>query len=178
MQFLQHSEASLLKSSKFGLIAKNIYRGRNFLQMEDHMAERVLVRQNKEYETKIFGPDPRDPESNKLFPVKEIYDLTPYGMLLASLGSCTAVLLNSYAQNHGLDLHEVELRLKYERNFKKDCENCEDIERYEEEIHEEMAFVGNLTDKEREKLFIVSHHCPIHKMLKSGIQIVSEPSKE
>ena len=138
------------------------------------MGERVIVRQSKEYETKIFGPDPGDPESNKLYPVKEIYDLTPYGMLLASLGSCTAALLNSYAQNHGLDLHEVELRLRYERNFKKDCENCEGIERYEEEIDEEISFVGNLTGKEREKLFLISHHCPIHKMLKSGIKVNSQ----
>jgi len=138
------------------------------------MAERVLVRQNKEYETKIFGPDPHDPESKKLYPVKEIYDMTPYGMLLASLGSCTAVLLNSYAQNHGLDLHEVELNLRYERNFKEDCINCEGIERYEEEIGEEISFIGNLTNKEREKLLLISYHCPIHKMLKSGIKVNSQ----
>jgi len=138
------------------------------------MAEKVIVHQNKEYETKIFGPDPRDEEAQKLYAIKEIYDLTPYGMLLASLGSCTAALLNSYAQNHGLDLHEVELRLRYERNFKKDCENCEGIERYEEEIDEEISFVGNLTGKEREKLFLISHHCPIHKMLKSGIKVNSQ----
>lgn len=138
------------------------------------MAENVTVRQDSEYETEILGPDPNDPESQKLHSVKIIYDLTPYGMLLASLGSCTAVLLNSYAQNHGLDLQRVELRLRYERNFKKDCENCEGIDRYEEQIDEEISLTGNLTGKEREKLFLISRHCPIHKMLKSGITVNSK----
>jgi len=138
------------------------------------MAENVTVRQDSKYETEILGPDPNDPESQKLHSVKIIYDLTPYGMLLASLGSCTAVLLNSYAQNHGMDLQRVELRLRYERNFKKDCENCEGIDRYEEQIDEEISLTGNLTGKEREKLFLISHHCPIHKMLKSGITVNSK----
>jgi len=113
------------------------------------MAENVIVRQDSNYETEILGPDPHDPESQKLHSVRIIYDLTPYGMLLASLGSCTAVLLNSYAQNHGLDLQGVELRLRYERNFKNDCENCEGIDRYEEQFHEEISLTGNLTGKER-----------------------------
>jgi uncharacterized OsmC-like protein len=142
------------------------------------MAEKVIVRQGSNYETEILGPDPHDPESQKLHPVRNIYDLTPYGMLLASLGSCTAALLNSYAQNHGLELQGVDLRLRYERNFKKDCENCEGIDRYEEEIDEEISFLGNLTSNEREKLFMISHHCPIHKMLKSGITVNSQLAKD
>ena len=138
------------------------------------MAEKVIVRQDSNYETEILGPDPNDPGSQKFQPIRNIYDLTPYGMLLTSLGSCTAALLNSYAQKHGLELQGVELRLRYERNFKKDCENCEGIDRYEEEIDEEISFFGNLTSKEREKLFMISHHCPIHKILKSGITVNSQ----
>jgi uncharacterized OsmC-like protein len=142
------------------------------------MGEKVIVRQKSNYDTEILGPDPNDPESQKLHSVRNIYDLTPYGMLLASLGSCTAVLLNSYAQNHGLDLHKVELTLGYERNFKKDCQNCEETEQYEEEINQEISFIGNLTGKEREKLFLISHHCPIHKMLKRGIKVNTQPAKD
>jgi putative redox protein len=141
------------------------------------MPEKIIVRQDSNYETEILGPDPNNPESQKLQPTRNIYDLTPYGMLLASLGSCTAALLNSYAQNHGLELQGLELRLRYERNFKKDCQNCEGIDRYEEEIDEEISLSGNLTGKEREKLFLISHHCPIHKMLKSGIMVNSQLAK-
>ncbi len=138
------------------------------------MAEKIIVRQDSNYETEVLGPNPHDPESEKMHPIRNIYELTPYGMLLASLGSCTAVLLNSYAQNHGMELQGVELKLRYERNFKKDCQNCEGINRYEEEVNEEISLPGNLTIKEREKLLLISHHCPIHKMLKDGITVNSQ----
>ena len=141
------------------------------------MGETIIVRQKSNYDTEILGPDPNDPESQALHRVTNIYDLTPYGMLLASLGSCTAVLLNSYAQHHGLELRKVELTLRYDRNFKKDCQNCEEIDQYEEEINEEIAFTGNLTSSNREKLFLISHHCPIHKMLKTGIKVNAQPAK-
>ncbi len=138
------------------------------------MAEKIIVRQDSNYETEVLGPNPHDPESEKMHPIRNIYELTPYGMLLASLGSCTAVLLNSYAQNHGMELQGVELKLRYERNFKKDCQNCEGINRYEEEVNEDISLSGNLTSKEREKLLLISHHCPIHKMLKDGITVNSQ----
>jgi uncharacterized OsmC-like protein len=142
------------------------------------MGETIIVRQKGNYDTEILGPDPNDPDSQELHRVTNIYDLTPYGMLLASLGSCTAVLLNSYAQHHGLDLHKVELVLSYDRNFKKDCQNCEEIDQYEEEINEQISFIGNLTTNEREKLFLISHHCPIQKMLKTGIKVNTQPAKD
>jgi uncharacterized OsmC-like protein len=142
------------------------------------MGETIIVRQKSNYDTEILGPDPNDPESQELHRVTNIYDLTPYGLLLASLGSCTAVLLNSYAQNHGLDLRKVELMLRYGRNFKKDCQNCEELDQYEEEINEEISFTGSLTSGEREKLFLISHHCPIHKMLKTGIKVNAQPTKD
>jgi putative redox protein len=138
------------------------------------MGEKVIIRQNSQYNTKIFGTDPEEPKSKELHPVKNIYDLSPYGMLLASLGSCTAVLLNSFAENHGLDLTEVEVQLEYKRSFKEDCKNCEEIEKYEDRIDDEIKLIGNLKQEEREKLFLVSRHCPIHKMLKGGIEVRSK----
>ena len=137
------------------------------------MSEKVTVRQKSSYETEFWAPDPLDPESDEMKPVRHIDDLTPYGMLLASLGSCTAVLLNAFAKNHELDLQEVELRLRFERNFREDCQNCDNIEKYEEHIEQEIIFTGELNSKEREKLFLVSRHCPIHKMLKDGIEVKS-----
>lgn len=142
------------------------------------MGETIIVRQKSNYDTEILGPDPFNPESGELHRVANIYDLTPYGMLLTSLGSCTAILLSSYAQNHGLDLHKVELMLSYDRNFKKDCQNCDEIDQYEEEINEQISFAGNLSTHDREKLFLISHHCPIHKMLKTGIKVHVQPAKD
>ena len=142
------------------------------------MAEKVVVRQRNNFETEFRALNPETPESGELYPVKHIQDLTPYGMLLASLGSCTAVVVNTYAQHHGVELDEVELAVEYERVFKDDCEHCEDIPGYKESINMSISFRGKLTPQQREKLFRISLQCPIHKMLKGCIEVRFQPAKE
>jgi uncharacterized OsmC-like protein len=142
------------------------------------MAEKVVVRQRNNFETDFRAHDPETPESGELYPVKHMQDLTPYGMLLASLGSCTAVVVNTYAQYHGIELEEVELTVEYKRVFKDDCEHCEDISGYKESINIGVSFKGKLTPQQQEKLFKISMQCPIHKMLKSGIEVSFQQTKE
>jgi len=142
------------------------------------MGEKVVVRQKKNFETDFRARDPETPESGQLYPAKHVQDLTPYGMLLASLGSCTAVVVNTYAQYHGIELEEVELAVEYERIFKDDCEHCEDISGYKESINVDITFRGKLTPEQGDKLFKISLQCPIHRILKSGIEVRFQQSKE
>jgi putative redox protein len=137
------------------------------------MGERVIVRQDRNFMTEILAVDPHDPHSDEFAEVHHIHQLTPYGMLMASLGSCTAIVLHTYAQHHGIDLQEVELRLNYDRIFAEDCADCEMIEEYKEHIDEELSFVGHLTDRDRQRLYAVSRHCPIHKILTHGMEVES-----
>jgi putative redox protein len=106
-------------------------------------------------------------------PVSELYHLTPYGMLLVSLGLCTGIVLHTYAQNHGLNLEEVGLRLQYDRVFREDCENCEQIHRYEEQFEEEVALTGDLTEEERDRLEHIAHQCSVYKILRDGATVSS-----
>jgi uncharacterized OsmC-like protein len=138
------------------------------------MSEKVVIRQKITYETEFWAVDPEAPEPAKLNHVRHIQDLTPYGMLLAGLGSCTAVVVNTYARYHGVQLSEVELTTEYQRTFKEDCEHCEEISQYDEQIKMGISFKGNLTPGDHEKLFKISLQCPIHKMFKSGIKIQSQ----
>lgn len=136
------------------------------------MAETVVVRQNSEFETEFLAVDPQAPESIPQ-PVTHLHSVTPYGMMLTSLGACTTLVLHTYAQNQGLALEMVEIRLQYRRVFIEDCEECETIDRYDEEILEEIALSGDLSEHEREKLFRIAHHCPIYKMYRDGITVRS-----
>lgn len=137
------------------------------------MTERVIVRQNNNFETEFLSIDSHQPKSQDFKPVERIDELTPYSLLLADIASCTAIILHTYAQNHGLDLREVELHLTYDRVFKEDCENCEDIDRYTEQIGEEIMLAGELDERERNSLFLVSKKCPVHRMIEDGIEIHS-----
>jgi len=135
------------------------------------MGEVVVVHQHSDFGTVILAADAEHPESPELAPVEDIRSLTPYGMLLASLGCCTAIILHTYAQNHDVRLPEVELRLTYERTFAKDCENCESETEYQESIEQEIILGGKLTPRERKRLLRVASFCPIHKILSEGIRV-------
>ena len=137
------------------------------------MSESVIVRQNSDFESEFLVRDPHDPDAHQFHLVDDVHHLTPYGMLLSGLGSCTAIVLHTYAQHHGVDLQEVELRLEYDRVFADDCVQCEDIHEYKEQIKAGITLIGDLTPEERKRLFMVSKHCPIHKMLKHGIEVKS-----
>jgi uncharacterized OsmC-like protein len=136
------------------------------------MAEIVVVRMRSTFEADFLSADTDSPhdEHRELQPVHAIQELTPYGMMLASLGSCTGILVHSYAANHGVDLQEFEIRASYDRVFAEDCERCEEIGEYSQQIEAEVRFSGNLTDGERKKLLAISRHCPIHQILHDGIE--------
>jgi putative redox protein len=135
------------------------------------MGERVIVRQNSQFETEVLAQDPHNPDDQAFYPAGDVRQLTPYGMLLAGLGSCTAIVMHTYAQYHDVPLSEAELRLEYDRVFADDCEDCENIHEYKEHIRMDIAVSGNLTQKDLDRLSVVSSHCPIHKMLARGIEV-------
>jgi len=142
------------------------------------MAERIIIRQDSEFRTEFLAPESEEGDGGDFQPVTEIHALTPYGMLLAGLGSCTAIVLHTYAGNHGLKLHAVELRLAYDRVFQEDCQNCETIDQYIEQIEEQIVLEGDLNQDERARLYRVSRQCPIHKMIENGIQVQSRLIEE
>ncbi|MBM3136780.1 MAG: hypothetical protein FJZ98_01185 [Chloroflexi bacterium] len=77
------------------------------------MAERIIIRQDNQFRTLFLTADPEDPASQEFEGIETIHQLTPYGMLLASLGSCSALVLHTFAQNHDISLTDVEIHLDY-----------------------------------------------------------------
>lgn len=138
------------------------------------MSERIVFKQNDQFQVEHYASDPREPDSDEVHPVQGLHEVTPYGMMLFSLAACTAQVVMSYAEHHQVPLREVEFDVSYDRVFEEDCDNCEDIDRYREKIVETMEFAGDLTDEEEQKLFRIAHQCPIEKMYKEGINIESE----
>jgi uncharacterized OsmC-like protein len=140
------------------------------------MSEKVIIRQTRNYETIYMALDPEAKNVEKPRPVSSINELTPYGMVLAGIGTCTGFVVNTYAEHHGFHVDAVEIQLSYQRSFKEDCAHCEEIDKYEDVIHMTVGFEGKLTAQERDKLYKISLHCPVHKMVKSGIKVQSEPA--
>ena len=144
------------------------------------MTEKIHFWQNKDFQVQFQAADPRQPESGEMNPVQGLHEITPYGMMLFSLAGCTAQVVLSYASHHGIDLDAVEMELTYERDHQKDCENCEEIDRYREHITGDIRFNGDLDQEQRQKLLRISRQCPIEKMFAEGIPItiqLDQPEK-
>jgi putative redox protein len=142
------------------------------------MAEKVIIRMKSNFKAEIWAPDPGDPESDEIRLVDNIDGLTPYGMLMASLGSCTALLLHTYARHHRLKLDEVEFIIQYRRVFAKDMEQYDLITKFSEYIEQEIMLTGELTPGERDRLFVIADRCPVNRMLNQGIDVKSTLIRE
>ncbi len=138
------------------------------------MSERVVVYQDKSFRTEFRAADPNQEDSQELETVMHLHNLTPYGMLLASVGSCTAIVVNTYARNHNIPLKGVTVDASYDRVFAEDCDDCDEDKEYEEIIKEKLNFEGDLSDKDLDRLHKVARACSIRRMLESGIRVQAE----
>ena len=138
------------------------------------MSERVVCYQNNQFQTGFKAAESEGDQPAELQDVAHVQQLTPYGLLLASLASCTAIVLNTFANNHGIPLQSVTIDCQYDRVFAEDCENCDETTQYEQVIREKLQFEGELTDEHRKILHQVAKACSIRRMLESGIQVQSD----
>ena len=92
---------------------------------------------------------------------------SPYDLLNASLGACTAMTLKMYARRKEWDLKEVLVHLSYCKamaysDHQADPEKGSSrIDRFEIEIELE----GDLDDAQRARLLEIAHKCPVHKTI-------------
>jgi len=96
---------------------------------------------------------------------------TPYDLLAAGLGACTAMTLRMYADRKGWPLEEILVDLKHEKIHAQDCEVCQTKEGKVDEIMREIELVGPLDDPQRQRLLQIADRCPVHRSLQSEISI-------
>lgn len=96
---------------------------------------------------------------------------SPYELLLASLGACTAMTLRLYIERKQLAITEIEVLLAFDRIHAEDCESCteERRERNEEiqQISRLIYVTGEVTEEQRQRLLYIAGRCPVHVTLHS-----------
>ena len=96
---------------------------------------------------------------------------TPYDLLMASLGSCTAMTLKMYAERKGWPLTEVQVYLNHDKVHLDDSKASEDPGAKVSQFTRIIELEGDLDDDQRQKLLEISNRCPVHRTLQEEIKI-------
>jgi len=101
----------------------------------------------------------------------------PYDYLLVGLGACTSMTVGLYARRKQLPLENITVSLRHSRIYAEDCAECVTKEGLLDRINVEIELTGPLTEKERAALMDVAAKCPVHRTLKSEINIKLEAAR-
>ncbi|TDO21046.1 OsmC family protein [Pedobacter duraquae] len=90
--------------------------------------------------------------------------MNPYALILASLGSCTAITIRMYADRKNIQLEAIRVDLVF---------NGVSAEYTQPSITRNLTLIGDLTSDERVKLLNIADKCPIHKLLEHPVTIIT-----
>jgi putative redox protein len=85
---------------------------------------------------------------------------TPYDLLLASLGACTAITLRMYAERKGWDLGQLKVELQLLKNREGDTR-----------IDRQLSADGRVEAVQWIRLLEIAEKTPVTLTLKAGVQI-------
>jgi uncharacterized OsmC-like protein len=95
----------------------------------------------------------------------------PYDYLLTALGSCTSMTVGWYARHHKIPLENVTVSLRHSRIHAQDCTECETKNGLLDRIDLDVQLTGPITLEQHAKLMEIAGKCPVHRTLKSEIDI-------
>lgn len=97
---------------------------------------------------------------------------TPYDYVSSGLATCTAMTIRMYADRKKWKIKEVIVHINHDKVHGEDCGKCENdpgskIDRFIREIE----IIGDLDEKQRQRLLEIANKCPVHKTLLSEITV-------
>lgn len=102
---------------------------------------------------------------------------TPYDLLLAALGTCTAMTMKMYANQKGWPFAGARVHLRHERNHAEDCALAIDDGNKVQAVYRVIELLGDLlTNDQRAKLIAIADKCPVHRTLEDHLHIHTSTS--
>jgi uncharacterized OsmC-like protein len=99
---------------------------------------------------------------------------SPYDLLVAGLGACTAMTLHMYARHKQWPLESTLVRLRHKKVHAKDCGDCETQGNVKiDHIDRELELTGALDDSQRQRLLEIANRCPVHRSLESEVHVAT-----
>jgi uncharacterized OsmC-like protein len=101
---------------------------------------------------------------------------SPYDLLLAAFGACISMTVRMYANRKKWPLKRVTVRLRHSRIHAADCADCETRVGLLDRIDRTIQLEGDLDDDQRQRLLEIADKCPVHRTLRSKIDITTNTS--
>lgn len=98
---------------------------------------------------------------------------SPYELVSAGLGACTAMTLQMYARRKKWDLKEVTVHLEHYKDYAEDMTNTEDSKSKIDHFDRVIELEGDLDDDQKKRLLEIANKCPVHRTLHSDIKVNS-----
>jgi len=99
--------------------------------------------------------------------------MSPYQLLSAGLGACTAMTIRMYARRKGLALTHVSVDVTHDKVHASDCETCTQGDARIDHLNRVVRLQGDLTAADRAKLLEIADKCPVHRTLESGAHVTT-----
>ncbi len=96
---------------------------------------------------------------------------TPYDLLLAGLGTCTAMTMRMYADRKEWPLEEVRVHLQHGHIYDQDASAAEQKGNKIDRIERVIEMEGKLDEKQRARLMDIADRCPVHKTLHNELRV-------
>ncbi|MEM9822904.1 MAG: bifunctional alpha/beta hydrolase/OsmC family protein [Bacteroidota bacterium] len=98
---------------------------------------------------------------------------SPYQLLSASLGACTAMTLQMYARRKKWDLQKVNVHLNHGKRYAEDCGTCEQSNSRIDHFERCIELEGDLTEEQIQRLLEIADRCPVHRTLHREVVITT-----
>ncbi|MEM6564250.1 MAG: bifunctional alpha/beta hydrolase/OsmC family protein [Pseudomonadota bacterium] len=98
--------------------------------------------------------------------------LSPYGLLSAGLGACTAMTIRMYARRKGWPLKDVLVDVSHDKVHAQDAETGvgDKIDTWRRWI----TVTGDLDIDQRTRLLEIADRCPVHRTLERSSKVITE----
>lgn len=90
---------------------------------------------------------------------------SPYELLSAGLGACTAMTIRMYVNLKGWKLDGINVNVSHRKEESEDGKSKIDV------FSREIEFIGDFDEKQYKRMLIIADKCPVHKTLSESSRI-------